>query len=137
MSESRKAAKSGNGKATGVQQPARTTAPTAGTRRKESNGAASLRELKESIAAKKSQIRRTELLLGQLGPDGNASEPIAVTRRREALRRVRIRHLLTLDRLEDRLSAVGAPGLARNAPGFRHGVRRVVPGGAPGLGKWS
>ncbi|WP_340540750.1 hypothetical protein [Nocardioides sp. GXZ039] len=94
-------------------------------------------DLKTRIAAEEVALRRVERSLQKLAPEGSSAEPPDVTRKREALRRRRTGHLLKLDRLQRRLENQGAQKIARNAPGFRHGIRAVVPGGAPGLGKRS
>lgn len=116
-------------------------APPAGTTRtgrakgRKSKGSGALADLKKRIAAEEAALRRVERSLQKLGPEGTSDEPPDITRKREALRRRRTGHLFKLDRLQRRLANQGVPKSARNAPGFRYGVRKVVPGGAPGLGK--
>jgi hypothetical protein len=117
--------------------------PPAGAVRKErgkrakSKGAEARAELEKRIAAEQAALHRLERALRRLGPEGAVSEPADVTRKREALRRLRTGQLFKLERLQRRLANQGSQKLARNAPGLRHGIRKVVAGGAPGLGKRS
>ena len=105
-------------------------------KRRVSRGAQARADLKRALDIETTALRRIEDRLTKLGPEGAVGKPSTATRLREALRRRRTAQLLKIDRLERRL-AQAAPFDPRNAPGFRAGIRSIVSGGAPGLGKRS
>lgn len=79
-------------------------------------------------------MRKVKSELADLGPEAPV-EDLRTTRRREALRRRRTGLMFQIDRLERR--HVSGRSKAADAPGFRYGVRSMLQGGSPGLGKRS
>ena len=95
--------------------------------------------LEEKLKKLKSQLNALRGELRNVPPEDAARpEPAEVIRRRESLRRKRTGLLLEIDETTAALDRAKRPlGGKRVVQGPKDGVRSVVQGGAPGLGRRS
>ena len=92
-------------------------------------------EMRQRVKRLRHQLQGINKVLNRLGPEAGEGEDPALIRRREALRRRRIQLLLEVDRVQSGLARQTSQKGKRVVQGPRSGVRSIVQGGAPGLGK--